>query len=91
MGASAKLHLERLMSLDDPFPGYEEKYGFPNEPRAFTKESFDALLVHGHTPEDPVTGLRWRIGVDSGVYKTAVLTAVRLYGEERRLLQVRAA
>lgn len=46
MGASAKLHLERLMSLDDPFPGYEEKYGFPNEPRAFTKESFDALLVH---------------------------------------------
>lgn len=47
------------------------------------------VVVHGHTPEDPVTDLRWRVGVDSGVYFTGVLTAVRLHGDERRLLQVR--
>ncbi|WP_052025359.1 metallophosphoesterase family protein [Asticcacaulis sp. AC402] len=48
------------------------------------------VVVHGHTPEDPVTDLAWRIGVDSGVYKIGVLTAVRLRKDERKLLQVEA-
>lgn len=28
------------------YPGYVEEYGFPREPRQFTKEEFDRLLVH---------------------------------------------
>ncbi|ESQ87191.1 hypothetical protein ABAC460_20685 [Asticcacaulis sp. AC460] len=47
------------------------------------------VVVHGHTPETPVTHRRWRIGVDSGVYSDEVLTAVRLHGETRDLIQVR--
>lgn len=34
------------MGVDDQFPGYEEEFGFPNEPRSFTKKDFDDLLVH---------------------------------------------
>ncbi|WP_235075854.1 metallophosphoesterase [Asticcacaulis sp. AC460] len=54
------------------------------------EKACDYVVVHGHTPEEPVTDLRWRIGVDSGVYKVGILTAVRLRGEERKLFQVRA-
>ncbi|EGF90858.1 serine/threonine protein phosphatase 1 [Asticcacaulis biprosthecium C19] len=53
------------------------------------EQACEYVVVHGHTPEDPVTDLRWRIGVDSGVYKVGVLTAVRLRGDNRKLLQVR--
>tara|TARA_B100001105_G_scaffold136374_2_gene109239 strand:+ start:1860 stop:3113 length:1254 start_codon:yes stop_codon:yes gene_type:complete len=47
MGAqNDALHLVRPMSLTDQFPGWEDEYGLPGEPRSFTKESFDELLVH---------------------------------------------
>jgi serine/threonine protein phosphatase 1 len=51
--------------------------------------SFDKVIVHGHTwvNEHPQT-LRHRIGLDTGAYATAVLTAVRLDAEGRAFLQV---
>ena len=39
MGTNDALHMVRPMSLADPYPGYEEAYGFPNEPRSITRES----------------------------------------------------
>jgi serine/threonine protein phosphatase 1 len=45
------------------------------------------VVVHGHTPMlQPRLG-RWAIGVDTGAYASGVLTAVRLRGFERMLLQ----
>jgi len=59
---------------------------FLNERRPFEK-----VVVHGHTPEEaPFVGER-RIGIDTGAYATGVLTAVRLMGEERTILQVKAS
>ena len=59
---------------------------FLNERRPFEK-----VVVHGHTPEEaPYVGL-CRIGIDTGAYATGVLTAVRLYGEERSMIQSKAA
>lgn len=50
---------------------------------------FEKVVVHGHTPaETPFSG-PWRIGVDTGAYASGVLTAVRLYGVERRFLSTR--
>lgn len=49
----------------------------------------DQVVVHGHTPQEPEIDTPWRIGIDSGVYMTGVLSAVRLRGTERSLLQVR--
>jgi len=59
---------------------------FLNERRPFEK-----VVVHGHTPEEePFVG-ECRIGIDTGAYATGVLTAVRLVGEERAILQSRAS
>lgn len=40
------LNPTRPMSLDDPYPGWEDQYGFHDEPRNFTRLDFDALLTH---------------------------------------------
>lgn len=45
------------------------------------------VVVHGHTPVRVPDMKRWRIGVDTGAYASGVLTAVRLRGYERTLLQ----
>jgi len=59
---------------------------FLNERRPFEK-----VVVHGHTPEEaPYIGL-CRIGIDTGAYATGVLTAVRLQGDDRAILQSKAA
>ena len=59
---------------------------FLNERRPFEK-----VVVHGHTPEEePFVGA-CRIGIDTGAYATGVLTAVRLAGEERTILQSKAS
>ena len=59
---------------------------FLNERRPFEK-----VVVHGHTPEEePFIG-PCRIGIDTGAYATGVLTAVRLAGEERTILQSKAS
>jgi len=53
------------------------------------EKACDYVVVHGHTPEKTPTNTRWRIGVDTGIYFTGVLTAVRLRGEERAFISVR--
>jgi serine/threonine protein phosphatase 1 len=54
------------------------------------KEPCAQTVVHGHTPEaEPFVG-RHRIGIDTGAYATGVLTAVRLHGTERKIIQARA-
>jgi serine/threonine protein phosphatase 1 len=45
------------------------------------------VVVHGHTPTREAQLKRWRIGVDTGAYASGVLTAVRLKGYERTLIQ----
>ncbi len=48
---------------------------------------FDRLIVHGHTPTEVVHSDHRRIGIDTGAYATGVLSALRLEGENRWLLQ----
>ncbi len=48
---------------------------------------FEQVVVHGHTPVEAVYSDARRIGVDTGAYLTNVLSAVRLEGETRTLLQ----
>jgi serine/threonine protein phosphatase 1 len=51
----------------------------------------EKVIVHGHTWIDERPQLHAaRIGVDTGAYATGVLTAVRLDGEAREILQARA-
>jgi serine/threonine protein phosphatase 1 len=50
---------------------------------------FGKVVVHGHTPEPHAPPQRAnRINLDTGVYFSGVLTAIRLEGERRRLIQV---
>lgn len=51
---------------------------------------FGKVIVHGHTPSEEAQLTKHRLGVDTGAYATGVLTAVRLYGEDQRLMQSRA-
>jgi serine/threonine protein phosphatase 1 len=46
-------------------------------------------VVHGHTPTEVVVSDARRISVDTGAYATNVLSAVRLAGESRLLLQAK--
>lgn len=55
---------------------------FLDDPRAF-----DKMIVHGHTPEALVYADHRRIGIDTGAYATGVLTALRLAGTDRQVLQ----
>lgn len=56
-----------------------------------SSRAFDKVIVYGHTPEPaPVLG-RHRIGIDTGAYATGVLTALRLEGAERAIIQATAA
>lgn len=54
-----------------------------------SSKSFEKVIVHGHTPtaEPQVTGSR--IGIDTGVYATGILTAVRLDDEGASFLQAK--
>ena len=47
------------------------------------------MIVHGHTISAEVELLPNRIGVDTGAYKTGVLSAVCLEGEDVDVLTVR--
>ncbi len=47
------------------------------------------VVVHGHTPRREPDLHRWRIGVDTGAYASGVLTAIRLKGAERMVIQTR--
>lgn len=51
---------------------------------------FEKVIVHGHTPMEQPQLTPARLGVDTGAYATGVLTAVRLDGEDQRIMQARA-
>jgi serine/threonine protein phosphatase 1 len=51
-------------------------------------QACDYVVVHGHSPHKVPANTRWRIGIDTGVYYSGVLTAMRLRGDERELIQV---
>jgi serine/threonine protein phosphatase 1 len=44
------------------------------------------MIVHGHTIEKTATEYDNRIGIDTGAYKTGVLTAIGLEGAQRWFL-----
>lgn len=54
------------------------------------RRPFEKMIVHGHTPAESAQLTPVRLGVDTGAYVTGVLTAVRLQGEEQRIMQARA-
>jgi serine/threonine protein phosphatase 1 len=54
------------------------------------RRPFSKMVVHGHTPEpEPYAG-PVRMGLDTGAYATGVLTAARLFGQDRRFIQASA-
>lgn len=48
---------------------------------------FERIIVHGHTPAARVYADQRRIGIDTKAYDSGVLTALKLEGRERMLLQ----
>lgn len=60
------------------------RQGFLDHPAPFEK-----VVVHGHTPTETVVSDGRRIAVDTGAYATNVLSAVRLEGVTRALLQAK--
>jgi len=63
-----------LRWIRDPFLGDSADHGF--------------VVVHGHTIVDQVEERTNRIAIDTGAYRTGVLTGLILEGAERRLLSV---
>jgi len=47
------------------------------------------IVVHGHTISDQVEERDNRIGIDTGAYRTNVLTALAIEGENRWLIDTR--
>jgi serine/threonine protein phosphatase 1 len=54
-----------------------------------SQRRLDKVIVHGHTPASEAYVGDHRIGLDTGAYATSVLTAIRLCGEERTVIQAR--
>ena len=61
-----------LRWIRQPFLDDESDHGF--------------VVVHGHTISDEVVERPNRIGIDTGAYRSGILTALDLEGEERRYL-----
>lgn len=57
------------------------------QPFLDSQAGFERVVVHGHTPTPRVHADRRRIGIDTKAYDSGVLTALRLEGRERSLLQ----
>lgn len=49
----------------------------------------EKVVVHGHTIFDHVMDCGNRIGIDTGAFRSGVLTALVLEGDQRRILQAR--
>ena len=57
------------------------------QPFLNSKVGFQQVVVHGHTPTPRVHADHRRIGTDTKAYDSGVLSAVRLEGHERSLMQ----
>jgi serine/threonine protein phosphatase 1 len=47
----------------------------------------DKVVVYGHTPNAKPKVEPWKIGLDTGAYGTGILTAMRLQGASREIIQ----
>jgi serine/threonine protein phosphatase 1 len=59
------------------------------EPFLFDETDHGFVVVHGHTIRPEVEIRRNRIGIDTGAYRSGVLTALAIDGSETRLLDTR--
>ena len=59
------------------------------EPFLFDKTDHGCVVVHGHTISPDVEERPNRIGIDTGAYRTGILTALALEGRERWYLNTR--
>lgn len=50
-------------------------------------QAFSKVVVHGHTPETTIFSDHRRIGVDTKAYQSGVLSAIRLQGQSRDVIQ----
>lgn len=66
-----------LRWIRQPFLDDESDHGF--------------VVVHGHTISDAVDERPNRIGIDTGAYRSGILTAMAIEGEQRWLLDTRCA
>lgn len=60
------------------------------EPFLFDETDHGFVVVHGHTICEEVEERPNRIGIDTGAYRTGVLTALAIEGSERWLLDTRS-
>jgi serine/threonine protein phosphatase 1 len=60
------------------------------EPFLFDDTDHGFIVVHGHTISEEVEERPNRIGIDTGAYRTGVLTALAIEGADRWLLDTRA-
>jgi serine/threonine protein phosphatase 1 len=60
------------------------------EPFLFDETDHGFVVVHGHTISAEVDERANRIGIDTGAYRTGVLTALVIEGTERRFIDTRA-
>lgn len=60
------------------------------EPFLFDERDHGFLVVHGHTISDEVEERPNRIGIDTGAYRSGILTALAIDGTERWLIDTRA-
>ena len=56
------------------------------EPFLESEEDFGMVVVHGHTPRRAVQLRDNRIGIDTGVFATGILTCLVLEGDRRAFL-----
>lgn len=49
----------------------------------------EKVVIHGHTIFEHVMDCGNRIGIDTGAFRSGVLTALVLEGDQRRILQAR--
>jgi serine/threonine protein phosphatase 1 len=61
------------------------------EPFLFDETDHGFVVVHGHTIRDEVEERPNRIGIDTGAYRSGVLTALAIEGSERRLIDTRSS
>jgi serine/threonine protein phosphatase 1 len=60
------------------------------DPFLLDETDHGCVVVHGHTITEQVEERANRIGIDTGAYRTGVLTALVLEGAERRYIDTRA-
>ncbi|HEY4546193.1 MAG TPA: metallophosphoesterase family protein [Pedomonas sp.] len=69
----------------------EEDLFWIREPFLSSSDDFGAVVVHGHTITPVPENRHNRIGIDTGVYRHGVLTAVVLEGTSRRFVAAQAS